>query len=97
LPRLNWTPLAEGDLESIEAYIAQDNPVAAARLVLAILRKVEILAQHARLGRVGRVAGTRELVLTGSPYVVVYQEAGPDVNILAVLHSARQWPEKFEP
>jgi toxin ParE1/3/4 len=46
------------------------------------------------IGRQGRVGGTRELVVQGTPYIVVYR-VHDDVEILAVVHGARKWPESF--
>lgn len=44
-------------------------------------------------GRPGRVAGTRELVITETPYVAAYHVSGETVRILRVLHGAQQWPD----
>jgi toxin ParE1/3/4 len=46
------------------------------------------------MGRVGRVAGTRELVLSRTPYIVIYELRGPDeeIYILRLLHGAQRWP-----
>ena len=93
--RLQWTPTASGNLEAIEAYIARDNPLAAIDVVLEILRQVEALKDHPGLGRPGRVAGTRELVISGLPYIVPYVIEDERVIILRVLHAARKWPKKF--
>lgn len=63
-----WTKLADRDLESIEAYISNDDPAAATRTVLKIVRTVGgMLSEHQALGRPGRIAETRELVVTGTP------------------------------
>ena len=47
-------------------------------------------------GRQGRVAGTRELIMTGTPFVIAYRITDRDVQILAVLHAARRWPVSFQ-
>jgi addiction module RelE/StbE family toxin len=91
--RIRWTPTALGDLESLHAYIAEENPEAAARTVERILLGIEAFRRHPDLGRKGRVPGTRELV--AAPYVVAYRAAGSAVEILSVLHSARRWPGSF--
>ena len=41
----------------------------------------------------GRVAGTRELVI--APFVIVYRVRKMTIDILAIIHSARRWPESF--
>ncbi|WP_422641803.1 type II toxin-antitoxin system RelE/ParE family toxin [Zavarzinia sp.] len=57
-----------------------------------ILETVARLSEHPHLGRAGRVADTRELVISRTPYVAVYS-VGPDaIDILAVFHGARRWP-----
>jgi len=48
------------------------------------------------LGRDGRVEGTRELVVSGLPYIVVYRITGSDVHIVGIQHTSRLWPESFE-
>jgi len=90
-----WRAAALNDLESIRDFIAQDNPRAAARVRTAIQTTIDRLAQFPRLGREGRVAGTRELVVPNAPYVVVYRIVENQVRILAVLHTARRWPRRF--
>jgi toxin ParE1/3/4 len=47
------------------------------------------------MGRAGRVAGSRELVVTGTPFVVAYRLKAESLQILAVLHAARKWPRRF--
>jgi toxin ParE1/3/4 len=77
------------------AFIALDNPAAAARLVNTVARTVELLARHLGLGRPGRLEGTRELVVANTPYLVPYRVRNNVVEILRVFHGARKWPEKF--
>lgn len=91
--RLRWTRLAERDLDQIADYIGQDNPAAAARVVLELIEQAEtLLPAHPAIGRPGRVLGTRELVVGNLPYIVAYRVRGRDVEIIRVLHTARAWP-----
>ncbi|MGO9266616.1 MAG: type II toxin-antitoxin system RelE/ParE family toxin [Candidatus Binataceae bacterium] len=55
--------------------------------------KVGKLAEHPKLYRPGRVAGTREMVVRRN-YIVVYAEDVLAVTILRVLHAAQQWPPR---
>ena len=89
--RVRWRPVAEADRDAILDHIARDNPVAAIELGDAIERRVAALPQHPKLYRVGRVRGTRELVVHPN-YVLVYRIARDEIQILRVLHSAQQWP-----
>jgi toxin ParE1/3/4 len=94
--RLRWTRRAEGDLDDIAAYIGQDSPAAAARVVLELIERTEaLLTRHAALGRPGRVLGTRELVIGGLPYVIPYRVRDNDIEILRVLHTSRRWPSEL--
>ena len=90
-----WRRIALNDLEAIRRYIAQENPAAGARIRATIRNAVERLAQHPHLGRLGRAEGTRELVIAGTPFIVVYRVVENRLRILAVLHGARSWPERF--
>jgi toxin ParE1/3/4 len=87
-----WSSDAETDLDDITEYIAQDNPAAAVRTRDEIERRLQILADHPRAGRTGRVRGTRELVLARTPYIAVYCIRAGGVLILRILHGARRWP-----
>lgn len=94
--RLQWTRLAERDLDQIATYIEADNPAAAARVVLEIIDQVEtLLPDHPAIGRPGRVPGARELVIRGLPYVVAYRIRDNSLESLRVLHTARRWPSRF--
>ena len=82
-------------LERARRYIAQDNPEAAERIYTTIIAAVERLARMPNMGRPGRVDGTRELVVAGTPYVVAYRLLDNRLRILAVQHGAQAWPERF--
>jgi toxin ParE1/3/4 len=92
--RVRWLRRALANLDAEAEYIAVDDP-AAGRVVLRILRAVDLLKKNPALGRAGRVAGTRELVVAGTPYIVPYRVHGEAVEILRVFHAARRWPEKL--
>ena len=95
--QLKWTNLANADLENIETYIREDNsPSVAIDVVMKIIDKAQqILPQHPGAGRQGRVKNTRELVIDGLPFVVIYREQLSEnrVEILRVLYDAQQWPK----
>jgi toxin ParE1/3/4 len=74
-------------------YIAEDDPSAAARIDEAIEHQTDMLAQHPLMGREGRVKGTRELVISRSPFIAVYRVKGKRIEILRILHGAQQWPK----
>ena len=90
--RIEWLPNAARDRESQIAYIGERNPQAAIGMGDAIQAAVRNLVDHPRMGRPGRVKGTRELVVSGTPYVIAYR-VEPDVTvILRLLHGAQRWP-----
>ena len=91
-----WRRQAERDLQHIFDFILDHDPAAAHHMCDRIERRVAQLRDHPQIGRPGRVAGTRELVVAGTPYVVAYRVVGARVDVLAVLHSARRWPVTFE-
>ena len=87
--KLGWTPEAIADRDAIFDYIEADNPAAAAALDELFSEKAERLTDHPKLGRPGRVEGTRELVVHEN-YILVYDIVGDLTRILRVLHAARQ-------
>jgi addiction module RelE/StbE family toxin len=88
--RLRWDRRAVEDLEAIYAYIAADNPKAAARVVERIQKSVSRLSMMPLSGRPGVTKTTRLLSAPRVPYVVVHRVRGETVDILAVLHTARR-------
>jgi toxin ParE1/3/4 len=94
--KVRWSRPASLHLDEIGDCVARDSAAAANRLVNTIMERVETLAVHPHLGKVGRVAGTRELVVAGTPYIVAYRVRLGQVEVLAVFHGARRWPDDFQ-
>jgi toxin ParE1/3/4 len=90
---VRWTPTALRDLESLQAYIGSDSSPAADAAVEKILAAIEALSQHPEMGRAGRVVATRELVVP--PFVIAYRLRRGTVEIMAIIHGARRWPDRF--
>jgi toxin ParE1/3/4 len=88
-----WSPLARTRLQEIRAYVARDKPEAAARLATRIVAVVESLREHPYLGRAGAEPGIRELVIGGTPYVVLYRVQGERVIISTIWHGAQRKSE----
>ncbi|PLC48903.1 type II toxin-antitoxin system mRNA interferase toxin, RelE/StbE family [Pollutimonas subterranea] len=88
---LYWTLEATQDREAIYHYIEADNPAAALALDELFAEKAGRLIDHPGLGRAGRVADTRELIVHQN-YILVYDLADGQIRVLRVLHAARQWP-----
>ena len=93
--RVRWTTPALLHLTEIAEYITQDNPPVARRVVSSLRELTRSLCANTNIGRVGRVDGTRELVHPRYPFILVYRVQGTEIHILAVLHTARRWPEKL--
>jgi len=93
--RVVWTAPALSDLEEIQDYIAQDSPTAAYRVAQLLFSRTEDgLSANPMMGRRGRASDTREFVFADLPYIVVYRVT-EQVEILALMHTAKDWPESF--
>jgi toxin ParE1/3/4 len=90
--QVQWTVSAGSDRENAINYIAKDSLTAALSQLDEIEGQTDRLADYPKLGRPGRVKGTRELVVNRTPFIVVYRIKGEMVHILRVLHGAQQWP-----
>lgn len=93
--KLLWTERALAEIDEAFAYVAADSPMAAERLALLIETKALLLIDQPSMGRPGRVDGTREFVVTGTPYILPYRVRDGRVEILAVLHASRRWPDQL--
>lgn len=94
--KLRWTHPALRDLGDIHAYIAEHNPVAALKVARLLRAQAEGLTAHPHMGRLGRVDGTRELVVAGSAFIIAYRITATTIDILAIRHGARVWPERMD-
>lgn len=90
--RIEWLPQAERSLTAQLQWVAEQNAWSAIDMGDAVHSAVARLADHPTMARSGRVAGTRELVVVGTPYIVVYRVEASAVVVLRVLHSAQRWP-----
>ncbi|WP_192624452.1 type II toxin-antitoxin system RelE/ParE family toxin [Desulfomicrobium macestii] len=90
MPR--WTKLAIRDLDSVLEYIAADDAESAQRVAQAIRSASERLDQFPQMGRNGAEMSTKELVVPGLPYILIYRQQGPTIQILRLLHSRQKWP-----
>ncbi len=93
--RLIWSLWSMEDRETIFNRIAGDNFQAAVRTDDRIEEHAGMLVDYPEMGRIGRVAGTHELVIANTPYIAAYVIVGDEIRILRVLHGAQEWPEYF--
>ena len=89
---LRWTEAAAADLERIADYLLDHIPERAADLVRQIYNAPSGLLTFPSRGRLGKKKGTRELVLSPLPYLIVYQVKGDVIHIVRILHGAQEWP-----
>ena len=88
-----WLEGAFLDSRRVREHIRQFNPLAAQKTVGRIEKAAEQLSRFPAVGRVGEVPGTRELVITGTPYFLVYRARGDRLENLRIFHSKQQWPQ----
>lgn len=92
---IEWLPEAHRNRFDQLDHVARDNPLAAADQDDEIERQVNMLDEHPKLGRPGRVKDTRELVISGTPFVLVYRLTGTQrIEVLRLLHGSQHWPSK---
>lgn len=89
---ISWSTQARAERRAAIDYIAQDDPFAALNQLSEIEQQAELLVTQPEMGRVGRVKGTRELVISRTPFIAVYRIKGERIEILRFLHGAQKWP-----
>lgn len=90
---VRWTPTSLRDLDALHAYISEDKTAAALDVVETLPKGIEALTRNPHMGRTGRVAGTRELMM--APFLVAYRFRKAVIEILGIIHGARRWPDAF--
>jgi addiction module RelE/StbE family toxin len=93
--RLRWLRTALRNLDDEASYIAADDPAAARLVVRRILSSVALLTDNPAMGRPGRVAGTRELVIPKTRYIVPYRVRESEIQILRIFHTSRKPPTRW--
>ena len=91
--KVRWIANAKQDRADIVDYIAVENPRAALKIDDLFSETAHKLATFPKLGRMGKIPGTRELIPHES-YRVIYEEdeATNTIWIMALVHTARPWP-----
>ncbi|MCZ7469779.1 type II toxin-antitoxin system RelE/ParE family toxin [Agrobacterium sp. O3.4] len=92
--KIRWTLRALRRLDEIGAHIEADNPAAAARVISRLVSAVDMLLDQPAMGRVGRIKGTREAVLSDISYIIAYRVSG-DIEILTIIQTSQRWPSSL--
>ncbi len=93
---ISWTEQATQQLDQGHDYIAlSTSKEVAARITMQIVASIQQLAAFPMSGRAGRVPGTRELVISNTPFIAAYAIDKADIVVLAIYHGAQHWPASF--
>lgn len=84
-----WSPLALARLQEIRAFTGRDNPRAAARVTTRLVAVVQALIDYPLLGRPGIDPETRELIVGGTPYIILHEVKAKRILIRTVWHAAQ--------
>lgn len=86
-----WEQDAISDLTELRQYTAQFNPIAAVKLGKKIIEANNILIEYPTIGKIGRLHETRELVITSTPYTLIYLVESQSITILRAFHHSKKW------
>jgi toxin ParE1/3/4 len=92
--KLAWARRAQHDLLDLQEF-ARLQPSLGNRIADALVSACDQIVTFPYSGRPGRVEGTREVVLSATPYIAAYKAEASRVTILAIIHGARRWPKRF--
>ena len=89
--QIRWEEDALADLIDLRTYLSENNPESANRMANKIINATNLLADYPMLGKVGRIHKTRELVISGTPYTLIYLPESDLISILRIFHQSRSW------
>jgi toxin ParE1/3/4 len=87
-----WSRRAIRDLTRARQYIARHNPSAANETAMRIIDAVDTVSRQPQIGRSGRIGGTREFVVVGTPYILIYRVRKLHIGLAHVYDSRQAWP-----
>lgn len=91
--RVRWTSLALRDFVKAQDYIAKENPVAATTIARRVSVAASKLSENPKIGRLGHVEDTRELIVSRTPYLIVYRIQSGEIELLRVWHGRQNWKQ----
>jgi toxin ParE1/3/4 len=95
-PKIDWTEQAVRQLDQAYDCIALSNSEeVAAKVTTQIVISVQQLIRFPMSGRLGRIPGTRELVISNTPFIAAYTIQRDRIVIVAIYHGSQMWPEAF--
>jgi toxin ParE1/3/4 len=93
--KIVWSRRAMRHLVKLREFIEKDSEQNAGLIAKRILGAVDLLSTQPGMGRPGRITGTRELVVPGTPYLIPYRIRGERLELMAVFHGRQKWPAKL--
>jgi len=94
--KLRWTRLALADFLGAQEHIAKDNPLVAQAVAQRIDEAARGLLDQPHMGRLGHIEGTREQVVSKTPYLIVYRVHGPEIELLRIWHGRQDWQNPLD-
>ncbi len=86
--QIHWTATAKQNLLQLERFIAQDNPTASIAIRLNLIKKIMLLSEQPKVGRIGKTPGTREFLIAKTPYITTYRIKNNCIQVLTIKHGA---------
>ncbi|HKV38626.1 MAG TPA: type II toxin-antitoxin system RelE/ParE family toxin [Blastocatellia bacterium] len=93
--KVHWTAAARAGLRDIHSFVARSSPQYATKIIDRLTRRSQQIAKFPQSGRIVPEANDVNIreVLEG-PYRIIYHSLENEIDIIAVVHGAQQWPEE---
>lgn len=91
-PSIRWTPAAAQDLQNVSDYLKENHPQYRHATLRKIYSIIQSLKEWPYRGRIGREAGTRELIISPLPDIAIYRVHDQSVEVLRIYHSVQNRP-----